>query len=257
MARSQPPSFTSATARAVLGPVIGTATAGGGRLQPVDCRWSRDDTHVTSQGRRRRFVPLQGGRRRRVQRQQRTPGLAGRRPGRLRPPGLRPPAGGDEVRRRAPVRLAGRHGAAGAVRAHSAPPEGSRPKDTGGTAPATIPVSPVSDQMAIFGRESLGETGRRRGLRAAPAGRLTSRGADRARSRDDPRGLRPGHSRARLPPSLPSGDLPSVLVGPPVPLQLPQPRNDRTCSASGRRAWYEMSLHNTCDGRTAPLGLGT
>jgi len=32
------------------------------------------------------------------------------------------------------------------------------------------------------------ETGRRRGLRAAPAGRLTSLGADRARSRDDPPG---------------------------------------------------------------------
>jgi hypothetical protein len=47
VARSQPPSFTSATARAVLGPVIGTATAGGGHLQPVDCRWSRDHTHVT------------------------------------------------------------------------------------------------------------------------------------------------------------------------------------------------------------------
>src|SRR6185437_163189 len=45
------------------------------------------------------------------------------------------------------------NGAADAVRAHSAPPEGSRPKDTGGTTPATIPVSPLSGQMAIFGRE--------------------------------------------------------------------------------------------------------
>ena len=47
VARSQPETFTSATARAVLGPVIGTTTAGGGRLQPVDCRWSRDHTSVT------------------------------------------------------------------------------------------------------------------------------------------------------------------------------------------------------------------
>jgi hypothetical protein len=47
VARSQPPSFTSATARAVLAPVIGTTTAGGGQLQPVDCRWSRDHTSVT------------------------------------------------------------------------------------------------------------------------------------------------------------------------------------------------------------------
>ena len=60
-------------------------------------------------------------------------------------------------------------GAADAVRAHSAPPEGSRPKDTGGTTPATLQVSPVVRQMAIFGREFVA-TGRRRGLHAAPTG---------------------------------------------------------------------------------------
>lgn len=47
VASSQPTTFTSASARAVLAPVIGASTTHGGHLHPIDCRWTRDHTHVT------------------------------------------------------------------------------------------------------------------------------------------------------------------------------------------------------------------
>jgi hypothetical protein len=40
------------------------------------------------------------------------------------------------------------------------------------------------------------------------------------------------------------------------PLVTSLPRDDRTCSARAARAWYEVSLHNTCERSSGPMGLG-
>ena len=47
LARSQPSTFTPASARAVLAPLLRTATATGRRVEPVACRWSSDHTRVS------------------------------------------------------------------------------------------------------------------------------------------------------------------------------------------------------------------
>ena len=47
VARSEPGTFDSASARAVLAPLIGLDTSGGRHLQPVGCRWTSDHAHVT------------------------------------------------------------------------------------------------------------------------------------------------------------------------------------------------------------------
>lgn len=47
VARSEPGTFSFASARAVLAPVIGTTTSAVEHLQPVGCRWTSDHTHVT------------------------------------------------------------------------------------------------------------------------------------------------------------------------------------------------------------------
>jgi hypothetical protein len=47
VARSQPTGYTSATARAVLSPLIRAAGSTGRGLDPVACRWSSDHTRVS------------------------------------------------------------------------------------------------------------------------------------------------------------------------------------------------------------------
>jgi hypothetical protein len=88
-------------------------------------------------------------------------------------------------------------GAADAARAHSAPPEGSRPKDTGGATPATDQVSPECRQMAIFGRQFLGDN------RPVPR---PPRDTDRSRLRGPWSGTGPHRRRPPQTPAEPRPD---------------------------------------------------